>query len=200
MQIPLEITFHDLDRSDWSERFIRRQVKRLERYADHIVGCRVTVGQPHRHHRRGRPYSVRVEVSLPPRHVLDAVAEPVGEQNDADLRTVIRDAFRAMEKQLLKLKNMQRGNIKRHMEPTALVSQIFPAEGYGFLTTLEGEEIYFHRHSVVRNRFEKLTVGAEVRFDVEEGELGPQASTVLPIRELHTRLQKQPRRDIALEW
>jgi cold shock CspA family protein len=51
-------------------------------------------------------------------------------------------------------------------------------EGYGFLMTPDGRELYFHRHSVLHDDFERLAVGTEVRFEEEEGEKGPQASTV----------------------
>jgi cold shock CspA family protein len=51
-------------------------------------------------------------------------------------------------------------------------------EGYGFLTTPEGREIYFHRHSVLEPGFDRLDIDAEVRFAEEQGEKGPQASTV----------------------
>jgi cold shock CspA family protein len=41
-----------------------------------------------------------------------------------------------------------------------------------------GSEIYFHRHSVLSPGFDHLAVGTEVRFAEEEGDRGPQASTV----------------------
>jgi cold shock CspA family protein len=55
---------------------------------------------------------------------------------------------------------------------------LFPEEGYGFLATPDGREIYFHRHSVLHPGFDRLAIGTEVRFVEESGEKGPQASTV----------------------
>src|SRR5512146_2551825 len=149
MQIPLEIKFQDVDRSEWSEAFIARQAERLEHYADYIISCRVTVSQPHRHQHSGRPWRVRAEVTVPPGHVLDAVAEPPEVPTTVELRTVIRDAFKAMEKQLLRLKQIQHGEVKTHEEQTALVTRLFPDQSYGFLKTPQGEEIWFHRSSVL---------------------------------------------------
>lgn len=202
MQIPLEMTFHDVDRSDWSEEFIRRQVERLERYVDHINSCRVTVSQPHRHHHRGRPYRVRVEVTLPPGHVLDAVAEPVEVQTVVELRTVIRDAFKAMEKQLLKLKDRQRGDVKFHPEPTALVIRLFPDQGYGFIKSPEGEEVYFHRNSVLHQEFERLAIGTEVSYEAELGDKGLQATSVHIVNKPGVRaLFDEPQRaDVPPDW
>jgi cold shock CspA family protein len=42
-------------------------------------------------------------------------------------------------------------------------------------------EVYFHRNSVLHRGFDELAVGTEVRFVEEEGEQGPQASTVAVI-------------------
>ena len=42
----------------------------------------------------------------------------------------------------------------------------------------DGREVYFHENSVLDDGFKKLHAGAEVRFAEEEGEKGPQASTV----------------------
>jgi cold shock CspA family protein len=58
------------------------------------------------------------------------------------------------------------------------VTKLSSHEGYGFLTTPEGEEIYFHRNSVLNDAFERLAIGTRVRFVEEAGEQGPQASTV----------------------
>ena len=55
---------------------------------------------------------------------------------------------------------------------------LFPVEGYGFLETADGHDVYFHENSVLNNAFGRLEVGDEVRFHEEGGEEGPQASTV----------------------
>lgn len=179
MQTPLEITFQNVDRSEWSESFIHRQVERLERYADDIIACRVTVTRPHRHQQSGNPYHVRVEVTLPLRKELVAVAEPVEVPALVELRTVIRDAFKAMERQLIKAKDLRRGDVKLHEQETALVVRLFPDAGYGFLKRPDDEEeIYFHRHSVLHDEFGQLAVGTEVRYEEESGDKGPQASSV----------------------
>jgi cold shock CspA family protein len=60
-----------------------------------------------------------------------------------------------------------------------MVAKIFAEEGYDFIRTLDGtQELYFHRNSVLHDDFERLAVGTEVRFAPEEGEQGPQASSV----------------------
>lgn len=75
--------------------------------------------------------------------------------------------------------------------PRARVDRLFPEEGFGFLQTAEGREVYFHRHSVLEDGFDALRVGTEVAFAEEEGRQGPQASTVKVVGR-HGRLQKKP--------
>jgi cold shock CspA family protein len=202
MQIPLELTYQDVDRSEWSENFIRRQADRLERYADYIISCRVTLSQPHRHQHSGRPWRVRVEVTIPPGHVLDAVAEPLEVETTVELRTVIRDAFKAMEKQLLRLKNMQHGEVKTHEAQTALVTRLVPDESYGFLKTPEGEEIYFHRSSVLHQEFGRLAIGTEVRFEATMGDQGCRATSVHIVNKPGVRATpgEARRGDVPPDW
>ena len=77
----------------------------------------------------------------------------------------------------------QRGDVKSHEEqPHGLVSKLFPDRGYGFIETPDGIEVYFHKNSVADPGFDRLTVGTEVRFVEEDGEHGPQASTVAAAR------------------
>jgi cold shock CspA family protein len=60
-----------------------------------------------------------------------------------------------------------------------MVEKLFPEEGYGFIRTIgDDQQIYFHRNSVLHDDFDRLGVGTEVRFAAEQGEEGPQASSV----------------------
>ena len=47
------------------------------------------------------------------------------------------------------------------------------------------EEIYFHRNAVLDGAFDRLSIGSEVAFVEEEGEKGPQASTIRLIGKHH---------------
>ena len=68
-----------------------------------------------------------------------------------------------------------------------VVCKLFPREGYGFILKEGGGEVYFHRNAVHTLTFEKLEDGTEVAFNVEEGEKGPQATTVQPIAASYER-------------
>ena len=97
-----------------------------------------------------------------------------------NLRTAINDAFKAAGRRLQDYARRQRGDIKTHAPlPEARVSKIVPRERYyGFLTSDDGRDIYFHKNSVLGKAFPRLKVGTIVRFVEEAGEKGPQASTV----------------------
>ena len=72
-------------------------------------------------------------------------------------------------------------------QPYAVVCRVFPEEGYGFIETPEGKEVYFHGNSVLGDDFKHLEVGTEVTFVEEAGERGPQASSVKLVGHLRRR-------------
>lgn len=181
MQKPLEVNYHDVPRSDWSLDLIHARAARLERYSDHIISCQVIVAQPHQHQSKGRPYRVTIDVRLPGQQALAVVEEPDSvPRGHGDLRPVINGAFDAMERRLRSLGGTER---RQSLAPApdeerGLVVRLFAEEGYGFLRTPDGRELYFDRNAVLHDGFPRLAIGTEVRFEPEMGEAGPQASTV----------------------
>ena len=179
MQKPLELTFRDVEKSPHIEETIRKKVDRLEKFCDHIIGCRVLVERPHKAHEATGPrHRVKIDLTVPPGH--EIVVTKDGEDPDLsdDLRTVLNRAFQAAERELKRLVARQRREVKTHSEPRALVARLFRDDGYGFLRTTEGREIYFHRNSVAHDDFDRIAIGTEVRFAETMGEKGAQATTV----------------------
>ncbi|SRR5712692_2658582 len=174
MQLPLQITAHDFSLPAGVEAEIREKAAKLDTYYDGIMRCRVTVDALVGHHHRGGPYTVRIDLTVPGTELV------VNRQTDEDLSVAIRDAFDAMRRRLEDYARHQRGAVKTHeTAPHARVSKLFREEGYGFLETSDGREIYFHSNSVLPPGFFQLEVGTEVRFAEEQGSKGPQASTVI---------------------
>jgi cold shock CspA family protein/ribosome-associated translation inhibitor RaiA len=176
MQVPVEITFRDVPPTEAVRTLVEEQAKRLDRFCENLTSCRVAIEHPQRHQRSGNPYRVRIELTLPPRKDLVVVQEPQDNEMHRGLRAVVRRAFRTMERQLKDMTELRRGDVKTHAEPRAVIVRLFP--DHGFVRGLDGTEIYFHRNAVLHGDFERLAVGVEVRFEVEAGEEGPQASTV----------------------
>ncbi len=178
MKVPVTIAFQNLDRSDWIEEDVRGHLQKLEDFYDRITSCHVVVEAPHRHHKHGNLYRVRIVLSVPHRQLV--VDDEKGDHPEhADLHVAIRDGFKALRRQLEDFVRDLRGDVKSHAVPQhGRVTQIFSEEGYGFIETPEGRSIYFHRNSVSDSAFGELQLGTEVRFTEEAGDKGPQATSV----------------------
>ncbi len=195
MKVPLEIAFKGIQRSDEIETLIREGVAKLERVCSYIASCRVIVEKRQRHQEVGNPYRVRIDMTVPPGHELVVKREPSkGDMHDP-LEIVVKRAFDAAVRQLRKLVELQRGETKVHFnhQVTAVVHRLFPEQGYGFLRTVDTQEdVYFHRNSVLHDDFDRLRVGMGVRYALEVGEKGPQATAV--------QIVDQPRTPVALPF
>lgn len=177
MVIPLQLTFRDLEPSSAIEEYVRGRADKLDRFFDAIMRCRVMIEAPHRHHRQGKRYHVRIDLTVPGEEIV--VSRNPESLVHEDLYASIDAAFDDAQRLLQDYARRRRGDTKHH-EPTphGRVVELEPLEGYGFLETQEGERIYFHRNSVLNGEFDRLAIGAKVRFAAEEGREGPQASTV----------------------
>ena len=185
MQMPLQISFHGMEPSPAIEARIREKAAKLERFCNRIVGCRVTVEAPHRHHRRGKLYNVRVDLSVPGKDVFVGSSRPLNHAHE-DVYVAIRDAFNAAGRQLQDHVRKAQGAVKVHPVPShGKVVQLF--SDYGFVELPDGQEVYFHKNSVIGEGFDKLDIGSEVRLVLAEGEgaKGAQASTVSLIGKHH---------------
>jgi cold shock CspA family protein len=167
-----------MERSPALEATIIDRASRLDRFASHIMSCRVVVEPAGRHHKHGNQFEVHIDITLPEGEVV-ATREPSEHKEYKDIDIAIRDAFDAATRKLEDYVRRQRGDVKAHIgAPHGRVSKVMAGEGYGFLTTPEGREIYFHRNSVLNDAFDRLEIGAEVAFEEEEGNRGPPASTI----------------------
>jgi ribosomal subunit interface protein len=187
MQLPLQITFKNVDSTETIEASIRNHAARLDRFFDRIMRCHVVVAAPQRRQRKGRLYNVRINLTIP-QHEIVVNREPRLDHAHEDVEVAIRDAFNAAARQLEDYARRMRGDVKAHpVPPHGRVKALFPEKGYGFIESSEGLEIYFHRNSVVDDAFPRLNVGDEVRYVPQEKEsgLGPQASTVIPVGKHH---------------
>jgi len=174
MQIPVRVSSQGGILTPDQEQLVRNEVVKLEQYYDRLTGCDAMVAVPQRH-LKGEPiaYAVRLVMAVP------GGTLSVNRQPKPTLRQALRDSFDAARRQLQDHAREIRGDVKQHLpEARGTVSRLLNYEGYGFITTSEGREIYFHRNSVLAPGFDRLEEGMEVRFAEEEGDTGPQASTV----------------------
>jgi cold shock CspA family protein len=180
MQIPLEITFRDVRKTEAIEKLILEKVAKLEKTCDYMVSCRIAVEMPQRHQQTGNPFRVRIDLRVPPGHELVIKRESSQGKINGTLPQTLREAFSAAGRQLKELVKKQRAEVKTHpeQEQIAFVEKLFRKEGYGFIRTKDGREMYFHRNSVLNNDFQRLKIGTGVRFEEAPGVKGPQTSTL----------------------
>lgn len=131
MTLPLQITFRNLRHSSMVEDWIRAETEKLETFYHRIIGCRVAIEVPHRHHKKGKPLHIRIDLTLPGKEIV-VKREPVvihripvngeaaassharGKSPHADLQLVIHDAFKAAGRRVQDFARRQRGDVKKH--------------------------------------------------------------------------------------
>jgi cold shock CspA family protein len=152
---------------------INRRVAKLEQVFNRITSCKLTVDGPQGLPRKGGQYSVKLDLSVPGKEIV------ITRHQAESLAVAIRRTFDAAQRRLEEYSRIRRQDIKRHEgPPQGNIVRLFPEDGYGFIADDEGREIYFHRNSVLESGFDRLQPGSRVRFAEEQGNDGPQASTV----------------------
>lgn len=188
MKVPVQVNFRNMDRSQAVEDNILDKVQKLETFSPRLISCRVAVESLHRNHHKGLLYHVRIDVTLPGKELIVG-HESHDKHAHEDVYVAVRDAFDSMTRMVRKTADRRRRTgMKTHVTPDhGRVARLHAEEGYGFIETSEGLDIYFHENAVADDDWKKLDLGAEVRFVIAEGEGidGPQASTVHAIGKHH---------------
>jgi len=139
-----------------------------------IKHVRVTLTK-HDHRKAEDSYDVLVVMHIPG-HTITA-----RKQQDS-FEEAIRDTFAAAKIELEKIREKRAAHEVRVTAPPerGIVTKLFQDEGYGFIATEDGTEVYFHRNAVQDAVFEQMD-GMEVTLNLEPGDKGPQATTVQPV-------------------
>jgi cold shock CspA family protein len=178
-QVPVEIDFQGFQPSDQVRQRITQQAARLEDFYDRITACRVVMKSPGGHHQTGGQYEVAIHLVLPDGREVAVERTPPEDERFSDPLFAINDAFSRARRRLQDQVRRIRGKVKEHEEqPIGTVRDIHEQEGYGFLETADGREVYFHKNSVLDDAFARLEPGMRVTFAEEMGTKGLQASTV----------------------
>ena len=173
MNIPLQITLLDIPHSEAVEAKIKEKAEKLDQFYSSIMSCRVAVEIPGKHKHQGKLFNVRIDITVPGGEIV------VNRHQHEDIYVALRDAFDAARRQLEDYGRKQRGATKFHeQELRGRVARLVPEEGYGFIVTPDGKELYFSRENLANVEFEHLQAGAEVDFLEETGAEGLQAKRV----------------------
>jgi ribosome-associated translation inhibitor RaiA/cold shock CspA family protein len=176
MQIPLKISYRHTEASEALNALIQSKADDLDAFYSRITGCRVTIDWPGGHHRKGKGahFRVRIELSVP-EEVLVVARDPVEAATHENAFLAVNEAFHALRRQLEDYVRRRREGRKERVGPAhGRITRL--EDGFGFLETPDGREIYFNLASVLNGG--RVAIGAEVRFSEEQGDNGPQASTL----------------------
>jgi hypothetical protein len=131
MTLALQITFRNMKHSTEVEDWIREEAEKLETFYHRIIGCHVAIEVPHRHHKKGKPLHVRIDLILPGKEIV-IKREPVtvrrmpmtregvttsnapAKSQHADLQLVIHDAFKSAGRRVQDFARRRRGEVKKH--------------------------------------------------------------------------------------
>jgi cold shock CspA family protein/ribosome-associated translation inhibitor RaiA len=103
-------------------------------------------------------------------------------KQQATFEQAIGDTFEALGIELEKIREKRASHsVDVSTAPErGVVTKLFPDEGYGFIATEDGMEVYFHKNAVRDIHFEQID-GMSVSLNIEPGEKGLQATVVQPL-------------------
>jgi CspA family cold shock protein len=70
-------------------------------------------------------------------------------------------------------------NLKGGLQMEGKVKWFNAEKGFGFIETSEGNDVFVHFSAIQEEGFKTLEEGQNVKFDVVEGDRGPQAANVV---------------------
>lgn len=184
MDVPAEITYRGVDKTQTLDDLIRNKIANLEKYSSRINSCRVSVELDQSGKTTSNIYRVRIDLTMTQGQEIPIVEKTKPDDEKLGVEAIVRRAFDIAKRQAIKMKERQSREVKRHPEQTVqgLVKNVFPDQGYGFIQSLDGEDIYFHQNSVANDDFHRITEGTGVTYSATLGEEGLQA-TVVHIRD-----------------
>lgn len=179
MKIEPEISYRNIEPSRHLRERIDKEIRQLKKIDPDLTSCTVLVEGPSGRKHAGGLASVRIHLTAPGRKGIAVTHVADDNQAHEDVLVSVRDAFKAAQRQIKKLKPDHRtegaGNDTR---VAGKIARFLAEEGAGFIVAEDGRECYFQARSVTDARFKTLKVGDDVTFRVEPGDKGPQAVAV----------------------
>lgn len=191
MAIPLQLTFRNTDHSEWMVDAVQVELKKLEKlekYSGQIQNCRVVVEKSNNHHHKANIYHIRVSLNVEGKEII--VSKESGTQSAGrDIHTALKHAFEVIPKKLKKMEIIDGSAHPAHRKKREYytviehgqIASVFAEDGFGFLQTPQGSEVYFNKDALVGATFEQLLPGTDVAFAIEAGTEGPVVSWVSAI-------------------
>ncbi|MCL2458226.1 MAG: cold shock domain-containing protein [Desulfobulbus sp.] len=174
----LKIEAKNLDiRKSWQEKIEEERAKLIRHYANLMLHLRVTIEATPGYKEGG--HEVRLVATVPNDTV---VVKRWGES----VRPLLVEAFDVLGEQLKEIVKKRQdhktvkvqGAVIDDKTTSGTIRKIAPDASYGFIVTDDKLDIFFHASSLKDISMGDLAEGDEVRFAIEEGEKGLQATWV----------------------
>ena len=94
MKTPPEILFLGIEASPAIESVAREKALKLGQFCSDITSCRVSIELLQKHQHQGRPFSVRIDLTMPGCELV------ISRVHDEDVYIALRDAFDGMKRQV----------------------------------------------------------------------------------------------------
>ena len=121
MQVPLQIKFRHMEPSVIIEARVRERCHKIQRFAEYVTSCRVTIVAKHGQQSKGGLYRVIIDIKLPGEEIVTS-HHPDQNHIHENVNIAIQDAFDMAQHQLEAYAKRRRDYIK--MQGTKLHSQI----------------------------------------------------------------------------
>ncbi|MGB5247652.1 MAG: HPF/RaiA family ribosome-associated protein [Woeseia sp.] len=113
MSINSRVHFQNMEGSPALEAAVQKQLKKLQRFYDHVISCDVSVEAPHHHKHKGGVYKVIIKLAVPGETLV--VSHPHGDnESHSDCYVAIHDAFHSARRRLQDYARIQRHQVKHH--------------------------------------------------------------------------------------
>lgn len=173
MELKIETRNVEL-RKGWQTKIEEEKEKLVCHYANFILYLRVTI-ESTSHHKEGG-FEIKLIASVPNDTV---VVTKKGES----VRSLLVEAFDVLSlnlKEILRKKRKgQKGmELGGDTDKYGVIRKVSPLESYGFITTSDERDIYFHENALKNVNIDELTEGDAVFYGETVGDKGPQASWV----------------------
>ncbi len=177
MELKIEARNVEL-RKGWQTKIEEEQAKLIRHYPNFVLHLRVSI-EATAHHKEGG-FEIKMVASVPNDTVV------VSRRGEA-VRAVLTESFDVLTLQLKEIQRKKRKSKKnpQHVMPTdssGIIRKVSPNESYGFITSSDERDIYFHENSLKDLSMDDLSEGDSVIFGESQGDKGPQASWVRPAK------------------
>ena len=116
MDLPLQISFRNMDSSQAVETKVRERVDKLEHYFSHLTSCRVIIAAPPRQGGGSQVFHVTIEMGVPRKGEL-VVKNDDAHEKHKDVYMALGDTFDVAERRLRKFSERMEGKTNRHQRP-----------------------------------------------------------------------------------